>query len=76
VAAATTTEAVRKHMADRDDEPTDLFDAVCRLDDLAEWLTGDYPDEAAKVREVSLDLKGHILIVWKGDQETEVKEPQ
>jgi hypothetical protein len=50
-------------MSDHEDEPTDLFDAVCRLDDLAEWLTTEgYIDEAEKLKEASVDLKGYIVI--------------
>jgi hypothetical protein len=49
-------------MSDREDEPTDLFDAVCRLDDLAEWLAPDYPDEADRLRATSSALKGYIVI--------------
>lgn len=53
-------------MSDREDEPTDLFDAVCRLDDLAEWLTtAGYIDEAEKLQEASLELKGYIVISAK-----------
>ena len=52
-------------MSDRDDEPTDLFDAVCRLDDLAEWLTTDWPEEAERLRDLSRDLKGFIVISLK-----------
>jgi hypothetical protein len=49
-------------MSDREDEPTDLFDAICRLDDLAEWLCGDWPDEAAEIRTASQHLKTYIEI--------------
>ena len=52
-------------MSDREDEPTDLFDAVCRLDDLAYWLSEDYPDEAERVRDASTDLKGYIVVSAK-----------
>lgn len=55
-------------MSDHDDEPTDLFDAVCRLDDLAEWLTAaGYPEEAAQVTATSWTLKGFITISLAGD---------
>lgn len=55
-------------MSDHDHPPTDLFDAMCRLDDLAEWLaeTG-YPEEAALVQGVSDTLKGYIVIVATPD---------
>ena len=50
-------------MSDRDDAPTDLFDVVCRLDDLADWLAdAGYADEAVRLRALSLDLKGYIVI--------------
>ncbi len=49
-------------MSDREDEPTDLFDAVCRLDDIAEWLASDYAEEAQRLRSLSTDLKGYITI--------------
>lgn len=50
-------------MSDHDDAPTDLFDAVCRLDDLAEWLTAaGYPEEAAQITATSWTLKGFITI--------------
>ena len=50
-------------MSDHDEPPTDLFDAICRLDDVTEWLrdTG-YSDEAARLEVLSMDLKGFILI--------------
>lgn len=50
-------------MSDHDDEPSDLFDVVCRLDDLVEWLeaTG-YDDEARGLRAVSDQLKTYIVI--------------
>lgn len=47
---------------DREHEPTDLFDAVCRLDNLTDWLSKDFPDSARELDEVSLGLKGEILI--------------
>ena len=49
-------------MSDRENEPSDLFDVVCRLDDLAEWLETDYPDEAAQVTAISDQLKSFIVI--------------
>lgn len=49
-------------MSDREDEPTDLMDAVFRLDDIAEWLALDYPEEAERVRDLSHGLKGYITI--------------
>ncbi len=49
-------------MSDRDDEPTDLFDAVCRLDDLSDWLEADYADEAIRLRAIVDELKGYIVI--------------
>ena len=49
-------------MSDREHPPEDLFDAVCRLDDIAEWLMETWPDEAYRVRELSNDLKGFIVI--------------
>lgn len=54
-------------MADRENEPTDLFDAVCRLDDLSDWLEPSYPDEARAIQETyrpSLWLHGAYLTVW------------
>lgn len=50
-------------MSDREDEPVDLFDAICRLDDLAEWLENDWPDAAATVKQASTELKGYIRII-------------
>ncbi len=52
-------------MSDREDEPTDLFDVVCRLDDIAEWLATDWPEEAQRLRSLSTDLKGFIVISLK-----------
>lgn len=52
-------------MSDRDNPPTDLFDAVCRLDDLAEWLEETWPDEAAQITAASTALKGYIVISLK-----------
>ncbi len=49
-------------MSDRNDEPTDLFDAICRLDDLADWLEADYFNEAAQIRVTSDELKAYIVI--------------
>lgn len=49
-------------MSDRENEPTDLMDAVFRLDDLVEWLSESWPDEAQRLRYVSTDLKGCIEI--------------
>lgn len=49
-------------MSDREDEPTDLFDAVCRLDDLADWLQESYPEEAVQVRAAADALKNYIVI--------------
>lgn len=49
-------------MSDREDEPTDLFDAICRLDDLADWLEADYSDEAIRLRAIADELKGYIVI--------------
>ncbi len=60
-------------MSDRDDEPTDLFDAVCRLDDLAEWLSEDWPNEAARLRSVSFDLKGYVIISLPGSAPEETR---
>lgn len=54
-------------MSDREDEPTDLFDVVCRLDDLAEWLKAEgYADEAAQIEATSWTLKGYIQISFAG----------
>lgn len=53
-------------MSDRENPPTDLFDAVCRLDDLAEWLTLEgYPKEATQIQAASEALKGYIVISLK-----------
>ncbi len=49
-------------MSDREDEPTDLFDVVCRLDDLVEWLLADYPAQAELLRDASAQLKDYIVI--------------
>ena len=49
-------------MSDRDDAPTDLMDAVFRLDDLVEYLRDYWPDEAAQLEAVSTQLKGYIEI--------------
>ena len=49
-------------MSDRDKPPNDLLDAVFRLDDIAEWLGDDWPDEALRLRRLSQDLKGYIRI--------------
>ncbi len=57
-------------MSDHEDEPTGLFDVVCRLDDLAEWIEDDYPDEAAALRQVSGTLKGFIVITLKTPEPT------
>lgn len=40
----------------------DLFDAVCRLDDLADWLDPDYGCEADELRGISVRLKRCIAI--------------
>ena len=61
-------------MNDRDDEPTDLMDAVFRLDDLVEWLRADWPDEAAQLEATSRQRKGFIeirLAGWPAAGETE-----
>lgn len=42
--------------------PTDLFDAVCRLDDLADYLNEDYPDAAQSLRGIAAVLKDDIAI--------------
>jgi hypothetical protein len=49
-------------MSDHDDPPADLFDAVCRLDDIAEWLAQDYRAQAEEIRAISWTLKEFILI--------------
>jgi hypothetical protein len=50
-------------MSDREAPPTDLFDAICRLDDLADWLQAhEYLDDAADLRRTSEALKGYIEI--------------
>jgi hypothetical protein len=50
-------------MSDRENPPEDLFDAVCRLDDLADWLQEcGYPDEATQIRATSDKLKSYITI--------------
>jgi len=40
--------------------PRDLFDVVCALDDLADWLSHDYPEEADRLWALSQDLKGYL----------------
>ncbi len=40
--------------------PKDLFDVVCALDDLADWLSAPYPDHADRLGALSQDLKGYI----------------
>lgn len=49
-------------MSDRENPPTDLFDAVCRLDDIAEWLEDGYPEQAEALRAISWQLKDCIVI--------------
>ena len=50
-------------MIDREDMPTDLFDAICRLDDIADWLESEsYTESADALRDVSYGLKGFIQI--------------
>ncbi len=49
-------------MRQMQDEPDTLFEAICRLDDLADWLATDYPEEAQRLRALSFDLKGYVLI--------------
>lgn len=50
-------------MADREDEPTDLFDVICRLDDLADWLkTEGHSKEAEQLHATSTALKGCVMI--------------
>ncbi len=53
-------------MSDHDDIPENLFDVVCRLDDVAEWLTVEgYPGHAEAIRQVSHGLKGFIVLTLK-----------
>lgn len=53
-------------MSDYEDQPEHLFDAICRLDDLAEWIEeAGYADEATQLRATSLELKGYIVISMK-----------
>lgn len=53
-------------MSDRENPPEDLFDAVCRLDDLSEWLREhEYHNEAETIRQASDDLKSYIVIQIK-----------
>ena len=54
-------------MSDHENPPSDLFDAVCRLDDIAEWLEPQYPEEAARLTELSWALKEYIQITFVGD---------
>jgi hypothetical protein len=49
-------------MTDRDDEPTDLLDAISRLNDMADWLDDTYPNEAAALRTVADDLMRYIVV--------------
>ena len=51
--------------SDHDYPPADLFDAVCQLDDIAEWLEPDYPEEAQQLSDLSGRLKGDIVISLK-----------
>ena len=56
--------------ADRENEPEDLFDAMCRLDDLADWLREDYADQARQLDALSDELKSFIvlrLVLPEGD---------
>ncbi len=47
-------------------DPMNLFDAVCRLDDLAEWLAMEgYAEAAEQLREISSTLKGFIVLTLK-----------
>lgn len=52
-------------MTDRDDEPRDLFDAVCRLDDLADWLREHWPEEADELDATCSKLKGYVVLTLK-----------
>lgn len=54
-------------MSDREDEPTDLFDAICRLDDLIAWLKDDYPAEAEQIARAADTLRGDIVISLKAE---------
>lgn len=58
-------------MSDRENPPTDLFDAVWRLDDLVEWLRDDWPAEAEQIARASTELKGYIVIRLKPQAEAE-----
>jgi hypothetical protein len=40
--------------------PRDLFDVVCALDDLADWCSRDYPDQADRLWALSQELKGYL----------------
>ncbi len=47
-------------------DPMNLFDAVCRLDDLAEWLAMEgYAEASEQLREISSTLKGFIVLTLK-----------
>jgi hypothetical protein len=60
-------------MSDRDDPPLDLFDVVCRLDDIAEWLEQTYPTETQDVRRVSATLKGYIQVSLSADPQDDTE---
>jgi hypothetical protein len=45
---------------DKQTRPRDLFDVVCALDDLADWLSHAYPDHADRLSALSQELKGCI----------------
>ena len=52
-------------MSDREQAPTDLFDVICSLDDLAEWLEPTYPDQADRLKDLSWELKDCLVIRMK-----------
>jgi hypothetical protein len=42
-------------------EPTDLFDAICHLDDLVQWLKAEgYVHEAEVIEQQSSVLKNYV----------------
>jgi hypothetical protein len=61
-------------MSDREDSPNDLFDAVCRLDDIADWLEEEaWCPEAADLRLVSATLKGYIQLSLPADPQDDTE---
>jgi hypothetical protein len=49
-------------MSDHENPPEDLFDAVCRLDDIVEWLRESWPMEAEQIARATNALRKYIVI--------------